>query len=187
MKNVFLVLLCCALGVCLIWGCSLNGERDGILKDKAQLARRYEILQVLYSQTRQELTQAQEDAQAKETSYEDQLAQMNGALARVQDALDLKPEETAETAVSTDEPLPESTDAPAIFPVPQPETGEPALPETPAEPDKQEEQAEDLSVADPSADTEKTDSTEAQPEKTEPEEDEPEEIILPTDEEIPLG
>ena len=54
MKNAVLVLLCLAFPASLIWGCSLHGQVEGLQGGMASLQRRYEVLQILYNQTKEE-------------------------------------------------------------------------------------------------------------------------------------
>lgn len=54
MKNAVLVLLCLAFSASLIWGCSLHGQVEGLQGGMASLQRRYEVLQILYNQTKEE-------------------------------------------------------------------------------------------------------------------------------------
>lgn len=54
MKNAALILLCLAFSASLIWGCSLHGQVEGLQGGMASLQRRYEVLQILYNQTKEE-------------------------------------------------------------------------------------------------------------------------------------
>ena len=135
MKNVILGLLCAALVACVIWGGSLSSENQGLVKEKADMERRYAVLQLLYQQGQEELSDVQARSAADRLALEAQARHWREALMKTQgDALP----ETAE------EPLPQAPaqreEAPVLLlldpaeeekPAHAPESEEPALPLAP--------------------------------------------------------
>lgn len=123
MKNAFLVLLSVALGVCLIWGCTVHSEKDALEKEKAQLERQHQILQLLYTQTQKELDQARETAAEESADSSPWQSVFIPAENAFEQALPAK-----ETALPTEQPAAEPADAAsqdgeteALFTVPSPQ------------------------------------------------------------------
>lgn len=54
MKTALLILLCAALTASVIWGCSTYSRAEGLQNSLTAVQRQYEVLQILYTQARQE-------------------------------------------------------------------------------------------------------------------------------------
>lgn len=65
MKNVWIGLLAVALAACFLWACSLSSQVGGLTGEAAQLKRKYQVLQTLYNQTREEARLAAEQKNAR--------------------------------------------------------------------------------------------------------------------------
>lgn len=88
MKNVIMGLLCAALVACVIWGGSLSSEKQGLLKEKADMDRRYAVLQLLYQQGQDEIASVQARYTADKQALEAQANHWREALMKAQgDAL----------------------------------------------------------------------------------------------------
>lgn len=71
MKTALLILLCAALTASVIWGCSMYSRAEGLQNSLAAVQRQYEVLQILYTQARQE---AEEMTAAREKEAAARLA-----------------------------------------------------------------------------------------------------------------
>lgn len=177
MKNMFLVLLCLALTGCVIWGCTASGQADGLAKENDALKRKYQVLQTLYAQARAEadsLLAAQNvqenTAAAAEAPLADAAPGITPAAADIwQFIMNLPVPEEKEEGTAADPEAPETGEETAIFTVP-----EPALS---AEPETESAEMDQSAVLPQQTKTEDAQETE----------DAPEEIILDSDEEIPIG
>ena len=110
MKTAFVILLCAMLTASFIWGCSMYSRAEGLEGSLMSAQRQYEVLQILYTQARQE---ADELAAARDRE----------AAARLDTA---RPSATAAPAEGLSAVLrlltgPESSPSPSPLPSPTPE------------------------------------------------------------------
>lgn len=137
MKNAFVCLLGALLAGCFIWACSLSSENAGLAFENAKLQRKYQVLQTLYTQTKEEADALRGESDAGKAAWSEKTALLDLALRQFQamqtdgpgaastPAGKTDPEETPDGAPLTGEP-PES-----IFTVPLPT---PAAEEAEAQP-----------------------------------------------------
>ena len=131
MKNVFMGVLCVLLTACFIWGCSLSAEEGGLIREKAELTRKYRVLQTLYNQARTEAESREESLGAERKTWREKEQRLEAALHQAQaetEAARQAAEEARAAAAVTEEAREES----GIFAGPAPEeTQHTPAPETP--------------------------------------------------------
>lgn len=144
MKSVFVCLLCVLLTASVIWGCSAQAQADGLQREKAEIARKYQVLQTLYNQTRAEEAALRSESEAEKAAWAQKESQWELALRAAKETPPLTaadgPEEGDEAPLTEEEQaaIPEIDPVEAeeaLFAVPISQEEAPASPEAaPEEP-----------------------------------------------------